>query len=497
MAGSPRPAPAAGRPAGTTAWRNQAMDPLDRLRLESAEMGYGLRLGLGPRGESRFAPSENALLAVGPPRCGKTSAVVVPNLVSACGPAIATSTKRDLLLTTAPARSRVGEVLLFDPSGHTPAPAESRLVSWSPIACADTFERAVLTAEAMVLAARGGGGSGEGHHWSERAQALLAPTFHAAYLEGEPMSKVLSIVDRREGRQVTAALARHDSELALDTFSGLMATEERELSAIWSTASSVLSAYRSEPALEAAEAPRLDLDEFVRSGSTLYICAGADDQRHAAPIVSGLLREARLAGYRAAAAGELGAASCHPPLLLCLDEVANIAPLHDLPSLVAEGGSQGVVTLACLQDLSQATARWGRLGEGFMTLFNCKVIFPGIGDRRTLEALSLLAGEHEVEAVSVTEGGRLRGLPGLLGRRGGPQTTYSTRKEPRLPPDAIAAGPAGSAICFEGARPYRLRAKPWFEDSRLAGAVLGRQLPERFEATLSARMLRRSRERAI
>ena len=79
-----------------------------------------------------------------------------------------------------------------------------------------------------------------------------------------------------------------------------------------------------------------------------------------------------------------------------LDELANIAPLHDLPTLIAEGGSQGVVTLACLQDLAQARARWDREADGFLSLFGTKLVFPGIGDTRTLEAVSLLAGEHEV-----------------------------------------------------------------------------------------------------
>ena len=473
------------------------MDPLDALRIESAEMSYGLRLGYLPGGAPRFAPAEHGVLAVGPPRCGKTSSLVVPNLVSACGAVVATSTKRDLLLTTGPSRARVGECLLFDPAGHTPPSNGAELVSWSPIGSAASYDEAVLTAEAMVLSARGGGGGGEGQHWSERAQALLAPSFHAAFLEELPMAKVLSLIDRREGREITAALARNGAELALDTFTGIMATEERELSAIWSTASSVLSAYRSEAALEASGRRRIDFDEFVRGGSTLYVCSGADDQRHAAPIVSGLLREARLAGYRAAARGELGAATRHPPLLLALDEVANIAPIHDLPALVAEGGSQGVVTLACLQDLSQATSRWGRLGEGFITLFNCKVIFPGIGDRRTLEALSLLAGEHEVEVVSLSEGPRLSGLAGLFGRRGGPQATYSTRREPRLPPDAIAAGPPGTAICFEGARPYLLEARSWFDDGRLAGAVLGRELFSSFSADRPPGRLQRRRQRAL
>jgi type IV secretory pathway TraG/TraD family ATPase VirD4 len=42
-----------------------------------------------------------------------------------------------------------------------------------------------------------------------------------------------------------------------------------------------------------------------------------------------------------------------------LDEVANIAPLGDLPDMLSEGGGQGLQIVACLQDVAQARARWG------------------------------------------------------------------------------------------------------------------------------------------
>lgn len=448
------------------------MDPLDALRRETARYGYGLWLGCSDEaGRGAFAQPERGLLAIGPARSGKTSSIVVPNTLAACGPVISTSTKPDVLATTAPARSRVGDCMMFDPSGRTRAPAGVKQVGWSPLETSIEWDGANSMAEALVLSARPGSSRGEALHWSERAQALLAPAFHAAALDEMPMARLVSAVDRRQGSQLRAVLARHDTTIALDTIDGVLATEEREQSGIWSTASSILAAYRSERALSATSGERIDFDAFVRSGDSLYICAGSEDQRHSAPLVSGLVREARLAGYRAAAAGELGYAHRRPPLLLVLDEVANIAPLHDLPALVSEGGSQGVITIACLQDLTQASDRWGRAGEGFLSLFNTKVVFPGIGDTRTLEALSLLAGERDVLAVSESEGHRLPGIAGMLGRRGSSQRTYSTRKERCLPVALIAQGVPGHAVCLEGAVPALVKARAWFDVPQLREAV--------------------------
>src|SRR5580704_2625127 len=92
--------------------------------------------------------------------------------------------------------------------------------------------------------------------------------------------------------------------------------------------------------------------------------------------------------------------------------------------MVSEGGSQGVVTLACLQDLSQARARWGTAADGFLSLFGTTVVLPGIGDVRTLEALSTLAGEEEVTTRSINRpviggGGMARAVVNrMLGGRG-------------------------------------------------------------------------------
>ena len=268
-------------------------------------------------------------------------------------------------------------------------------MGWSPLALAQTWDGAVLVAESMVRAARPGSDRGEASHWSERAAALLAAVFHAGALERRPVLDVLAAVDRHDPDEVRASLARHGADRALDLLEGIVATEGREQSGIWSTASGVLAGYRTDAALASAQGRILDASELVGGRATLYVCAGSEHQRHAAPLVAGLLREVRSATYQrsltatvaesggvgnggSAGAAWTGAsrASSRPPLLLVLDELANIAPLHDLPTLVAEGGSQGVVTLACLQDLAQARARWDREADGFLSLFGTKLVFP-------------------------------------------------------------------------------------------------------------------------
>lgn len=92
-------------------------------------------------------------------------------------------------------------------------------------------------------------------------------------------------------------------------------------------------------------------------------------------------------------------------MLWALDEIANIAPIHDLPALVSQAGGQDLQVMIGLQDLSQARTRWGdAAADGFMSLFQTRLILTGIADSRTLESISLAIGEYDRELVSSSTG---------------------------------------------------------------------------------------------
>ena len=114
------------------------------------------------------------------------------------------------------------------------------------------------------------------------------------------------------------------------------------------------------------------------------------------------------------------------------------------------------MTLACLQDLSQARGRWGSAAEGFFSLFGAKVLLPGIGDLRTLDAVSRLAGQTDVAVRSVNISAWWSGRPSA-------NTTYSTRRQERLPIDQVHSLAPGTALVIAGARPPQLAAlTPWW-----------------------------------
>ena len=164
-------------------------DPLRAIRALAARAGGGVWLGAGEDGQWKFARPERAVLLLGPPRSGKTSGVIIPAVLAHAGPAIVTSTKPDVARATARARARDGRVWMFDPTGASRPPAGLEQLRWSPVTSALTWDGAVVIARAMTVSV--GVGTADRSHWSNRAQALLAPLLHAAAVHGKEMKTVV------------------------------------------------------------------------------------------------------------------------------------------------------------------------------------------------------------------------------------------------------------------------------------------------------------------
>ena len=412
-------------------------DPVAAVHAKARENGGGVYLGCGPVGSWVHARPERAVLVLGPPRSGKTTAVIIPAILAHTGPVVSTSTKPDVANAVRNARRRDGRVWVFDPTGSTPA-ADGEMLRWSPVRSSADWDGALLMARAMTAGI--GQGTTNGSHWARRAQALLAPLLHAAANSGESMETVVDWVMRHE-LDAPGMLLENErtSRLAFGSLVGLLNTEARERASIFSAAADAIDAYSSEAALQAATDPNFDPDRFVRSGDSIFIHAPAERQHAAAPIVCGLLAEIRRATYAAHARQEL-----YGRVLFALDEAANIAPLDELPQIASEGGGQGLQLLVALQDLSQARVRWGAAADGFLTLFGDKLLLRGIADTKTLEAISVALGEYDRRVVSHTR-------PSMFSSaQQGRTHTVSTQRTRVLSPGEIAGIPTDRGLHLDG-----------------------------------------------
>jgi len=398
-----------------------------------------------------MARPERSLLVLGPPRdTGKTSGVLVPTVLVAYAPVVATSTKEDVFAASAQVRALMGTCWHFAPDGTEATPAGAKQLRWSPITSAIDWDKAVDTAEIMVAVASetiGSSSSHDGSFWSIQAAGLLAPLLHAAAVAKLNMRTVIGWIQERdmtvaaqilEARQGDSPGTQH----AWRTITGADRTAVNELSGYWGSAAAALSAYRPESALATTDNPNFDPASFVDAHfttpgrpprfDTIYINSSGQKQKRLAPLIVALLNEIKEARYQLHR--RLRAENAYrPPTVFALDETANISPIPDLPSIASQGGSQGVVVLAVFQHLGQATERWGAEGEGFLTNFQERVVFPGIWQHDTLEAISAVIGDWDRPITSWTEDAN----------SGDPRDksyTHASDRIRKLPPSEIRLG---------------------------------------------------------
>lgn len=102
----------------------------------------GLHVGAIDEGWVLTRP-ERSLMILGPPRgTGKTAAVLVPLVLSAFRPVVATSTKDDVFAATAMVRALQGRLWHFAPDGTEATPEGCKQLRWSPVTAAGDWDTA-------------------------------------------------------------------------------------------------------------------------------------------------------------------------------------------------------------------------------------------------------------------------------------------------------------------------------------------------------------------
>jgi len=455
-----RPQLDAGQTPGSSA-RAKGVSPATRAREGSMRLGGGAYLGVDEYGGWVTADPESAVMVLGPPRSGKTSAVMIPALMACCGAAISTSTKPDVIRATLSARSEIGQAWLFDPAGtettDTGLPAGVRRLCWSPVAASATWDEALVMARAMTAATRPAAGTTNESHWTERAAALLAPLLYAAHQTGQPIAEVLRWTLRQDLAPAEAILADLDTPIAADVLAGIESTDQRERSSIFSATAGVLAAYNSDAVRAAAANPNFDPERFVTSTDTIYITAPEHKQALCAPLIVGLLEQIRHAAYHHARTITITG----PPMLWALDEIANTAPIHDLPALISQAGGQHLQIMIGLQDLSQARTRWGEhQADALLSLFQTKLILTGIADPHTLQAISLALGEYDRNTISQTLS-HADPQEWLAHPTHTDSVNYHTQRQRILTPGEIARLPNGHALHLHNGDWNTIQLTPW------------------------------------
>ncbi len=398
------------------------------------EVGY--RLGR-LRGVDLWCTVEDSALLVGPPRMGKGLHVVIPWVLDAPGPVVATSTRPDTLAITMRARRARGPVAIFDPQRLAGLPGG---LTWSPVRGCETPRTALVRARGLAAGAGFGRTVSDSDFWAGQTETALRCLLHAAALDHRRAVDLYRWSLNPALAEDAITILNRSSGAAdgwADALEASIHSDPRTRDSIWLGVRQSLAAL-ADPDVLAAVDPKpgetFDPIAFLHESGTLYLLASAVASGSCAPLVAAFVEDITETA-RALAARSPGA-RLDPPLLLALDEIANLTPLPSLPSLMAEGGGSGITTLAVLQSLAQARARWGEhAADAIWDAATVKLVLGGLAKYRDLDDVARLLGE--IDELTETRN---------RSRTGDHSTSTSVRTVPVMTASVLRTLPFGTGV---------------------------------------------------
>ena len=315
---------------------------------------------------------------------------------------------------------------------------------------------ALVRARGLAAGAGWGASVSDAAFWAGQTETTLRCLLHAAALDGRRAVEVYRwSLHPGLARDAVTVLTHHPDAADgwADALDAAVGADPRTRDSIWLGVRQALSSLADPRVLAAVDPPPgrgFDPEAFLADAGTLYLLAPATTSASSGPLVAAFVEDITETARRLAATSP--GARLDPPLLLALDEIANLTPLPSLPALMAEGGGSGITTMAVLQSLAQARHRWGEhAADAIWDAATVKVVLGGLSQRRDLDDVTRLAGQIDEPTPTHTRG-----------RRGDRTLSTSLRQVPVLPPNVLRTLPFGTAVLLlRHTPPAVLTLQPW------------------------------------
>lgn len=422
----------------------------------------GIPLGRSiPGGRPLFGLWEYVMIALAGPRVGKTTALVIPAILEAPGAVVTTSNKRDVVDATRDPRSEVGTVWIFDPQEIA---LEPPTWWWNPLSYVVDDVRAFRLAEHFASSARADGAVQDAY-FEPAGRDLLAGMLLAAALQERPITQVFEWLSEPTNQEPVDVLRQHGYDLIAADVEGVIMAPEKQRGGVFGTSRQMASCLKIRAIAQwvtpqdgdsaADSRPQLDPHAFVRSCDTLYSLS-REGQGSAGALVTALTAAVVEAAEEHATRQPGGRLAT--PMLVVLDEAANVCRWSTLPDLYSHYGSRGIVIISLFQSWAQGQVVFGR--EGMRKLWsasNVKLYLGGITEADFLRELAELIGDYDKETASVSYNRGLR------------STNHQLRRERILDASELAALPRGRAVMLaSGMRAVLLETVPWMRGAHAA-----------------------------
>ncbi|NEU14593.1 type IV secretory system conjugative DNA transfer family protein [Methylobacterium sp. BTF04] len=426
-----------------------------------ATMRKGLELGIDPdTGRTVRIQVEGNLVTIAPPRSGKTSGLILPNLIlpefgAWAGPVVVVDPKGDVVRAVRRRREVLGrKVRCIDPVGI--ASGHDR---WNPLLNRKAGDVLYLQSMARALLPDRVQSSDGGEFFKDRAVSVVVAALSVSIREGR--NDVIEAAELiRDPERLLAALDGRTDAASRDAIGILNSSDDRSRGAILATAAQVFSWALDERMQKVVTEHTFELSDLCRGDTDLYIVLPADKRRDIlAPFVRWLLADL-FAAVRDTRASQR--------IVTIIDEAAVLGSFDAILRGVGELPGYGMSLWTFWQARSQIEEHYGRTGTDTI-----------IGTAEALMLFNLSAAQGEERQYWSDTFGTYTGVDPRPGRNGGPDILDVPVAVALVPPSELAALTQDHSIVFLNSSryttdPLKLR-KTKYDDLRFTGLLDGQE----------------------
>jgi type IV secretion system protein VirD4 len=326
-------------------------------RRERRKMRIGLELGLDPdTGRPIRVSTESHFITVAPPRTGKTSGLVIPNLAAPektawFGPALVIDPKGEIFHAVAARRRELGRtVRCLDPIGIV-----GGIDTWNPLASLNPDN--ILHLQRIARALLPDHVTGEAVYFQNRAVAVIVGAFLAAHSvkRATPVYAASLLSDVKEFEKLLEPLKGAAASEAM----AVLKMDAKGRDSILSTAAQAFS-WCADPRLQRlTEKSSFSLSALSDGNTDLFITLPVEDMTTLTPLMRWLLCELFTVVRRQRP---------REPIVCFIDETAALGRFDELVAVAGELPGHNIRLWTFWQDRSQIVGIYGEAGA--KTLLN-------------------------------------------------------------------------------------------------------------------------------
>jgi type IV secretion system protein VirD4 len=402
-------------------------------------------------GQTLYVQHEDSMWVFAPQRSGKTLFLAVGITLDAPGAVIATSTKNDLLMLTAIARERRGDVSVFDLQDIS---GWSNKVRWNVVDGCEDPDEALARGKAWA-GAQPMGDVKNGDFFNSKAAAILGRFLHAAALGDKSIDDVVKWANDFTDSEPLEILTQHKAPAAFTARLRTLTTSRagETVDSIQETLAGLLEPLTSPKALDTLTPPKgegFDMEKFLEKPNTIYLLTDGE-RSPVAPLVAMfadfMFRKAQRISQ------SMPGGRLWPVLTMVLDEAPNVAAIPDMAGALSDSGGRGIRIIGFSQSFAQNRQRWGaEAATAIRGTSSIRLFLPGLEELDELDKIARAAGTTRKERVSTSQG------------RGGSSRTVSEEERPVIRGNEIQQLPVGDAFMhYSNVAPARVKLMPWWE----------------------------------